>query len=94
MSNPFEILDARLSNIETMLLEIRLKPDSPNHDPQEDEVLDVAQTAKLTKLAKQTIYTLSSTGKLPHYKGPKKIWFLRSEILAWIKSNKKGQTNG
>lgn len=37
---------------------------------------------------KPTFYGLVSTGKIPHYKTGKKLFFLKSEIDEWLKSGK------
>jgi len=51
MNNPFETIDLRLSNIETLLLDIK-------HEPKEDLSIkryDVSEAAKIARVSKQTI---------------------------------------
>jgi hypothetical protein len=55
MNNPFETIDARLSNIENLLLD--LKHSSNGHFPTEvEELLTVKQAADFLSLSVQTIY--------------------------------------
>lgn len=50
------------------------------------EVLDIDEAAILTGLTKQTLYTLSRTRQIPHYKsrGGKKSYFKKSELNEWM----------
>lgn len=54
----------------------------------EEEILTIDEAAKFLKLAKQTIYQLTSKKALPFYKLNKRIYFKRSELLALIESGK------
>ena len=60
----------------------------PNAEPV-PELMDTAEVAKLTGYSKQTIYQLTSTGKIPFHRpehGGRKIVFKRSEILEWMQA--------
>ena len=50
------------------------------------EVLDIDEAAIITGLTKQTLYTLSRTRQIPHYKskGGKKSYFKKSELIEWM----------
>jgi hypothetical protein len=55
-----------------------------------DEIDDwggIELAMEVTKLKKQTIYGLTCGEKIPHYKKGKKLYFSRSELLIWIKSD-------
>lgn len=52
------------------------------------EILWMDDAAQLLNLAKPTIYGLLSKGKLPHYKRGRKVYFLRSELEAWMMKGK------
>lgn len=51
---------------------------------QVEEVLDIDGVAHLTKLAKSSIYQLTSMRMIPFYRKGKRLYFKRSEILAWL----------
>lgn len=55
----------------------------------ESEFLSIEETAKLIKLAKPTIYGLVHKKAIPHHKKGKRLYFLKSELLEWIKSGKR-----
>lgn len=52
------------------------------------QILWMDEAAKFLNLAKPTIYGLLSKGKLPHYKRGRKVYFLRSELEAWLMTGK------
>lgn len=51
-------------------------------------VLNINEVCTLTGLSKSTIYKLTMTGKIPHYKQAKHLYFDRIEIESWLKSNR------
>ena len=53
------------------------------------EVLQINDVITLLGLARQTIYGLTSRRAIPFYKRNKKLYFKRSEILAWIEEGRK-----
>jgi excisionase family DNA binding protein len=84
-TNPFDTIDSRLSNIENLLLDLKLKPqDSKNHN--EDVWFDLTELCNYLpdKPKKPTVYAWVSTNTIPCYKGKKKLRFLKSEIDAWL----------
>jgi excisionase family DNA binding protein len=88
MTNPFEVIDARLSNIENLLLDIKHKPDPGNH-PESDNILSIEQAANFLNLSKLTLYGKVSRRELPVSKRGKRLYFLRSELEQYIKSGHK-----
>lgn len=89
MNNPFEIIEARLSNIESLLLNLKhsfleQKPESVS-----ESLLTVKQTAELLSLSVPTIYTLISKGEIPVMKRSKRCYFSKSEILEYLKAGRK-----
>ena len=87
MENPFEIIDARLSRIENLLL--NLKPLAIENSPEPETVLLIKQVAELIKLSVPTIYGYVSRREIPHYKKGKRLYFFKTEILDWIKEDRK-----
>lgn len=86
--NPFEVLEARLHNIEALLTEIKQQPAAQANQP-EDEVLTVEQAAVFLKLAKQTVYGLISKGQLPVMKRSKRCYFSKAELIAYLKEGRR-----
>ena len=50
-------------------------------------VLNLEEVCQLTGISKSTMYKLTSTREIPHYKKVKHLIFDRLEIEAWMKSN-------
>ena len=67
--------DERLSNIENLLSFQKI-------------VLNINEVSKLTGLSKSTIYKMTCSGMIPHYKKAKHLYFDRIEIENWLKSNR------
>lgn len=51
--------------------------------------LNIDDAAKMIDLAKPTLYGLVHQNKIPYHKKSKRLYFLKSEILDWIKSGKR-----
>jgi predicted DNA-binding transcriptional regulator AlpA len=59
----------------------------------EDDVLDARAACRLTGLSKASLYskTCSKNGEapvLPHFKAGRRIYFRRSELIAWMTANR------
>lgn len=87
MNNPFEVIDARLSNIENLLLD--LKHASTESPTDLNQLLTIQQTGELIKLSVPTIYGYVSRNAIPFSKRGKRLYFSKAEILDWIKEGKK-----
>lgn len=89
MSNPFEIIDTRLSNIESLLLGLK-KSDSFGRSPIEttdrcyfDDALEV------TGLSKSKMYKLTASGEIPCKQFGSRLVFSRKELLEWVERKTK-----
>lgn len=80
MNNPFEEIESRLAKIEKTL-ESMLNPPPP----QVDEFIDVYAVAALLNLKTSTVYTKVHKGELPNHKRNGRLYFLKSEIIDYIK---------
>ena len=58
MNNPFETINQRLSNIETLLLDIKHKP----VEVKKPENLTVKETAKFLKVSEQSVHNYIKRG--------------------------------
>tara|TARA_R110002050_G_scaffold102384_2_gene210927 strand:+ start:9030 stop:9311 length:282 start_codon:yes stop_codon:yes gene_type:complete len=52
------------------------------------KVLNIREVCTLTGLSKSTIYKLTMSGRIPHYKQAKHLYFDRVEIENWLKENR------
>lgn len=89
MNNPFEVIDARLSNIETMLLNLKQEPNPITTTPQSDEILRIEQASKLLNLSKSTIYGYVRKSEIPVSKKGKHLYFSKNDLLQWVKEGKR-----
>lgn len=88
ITNPFQEISDRLERIEHYLN--ALKREEPPHANPEDELpITISDCASITNLAIPTIYGLVHRRRIPSYRQGKKLYFLRSEILAWIKDGRR-----
>lgn len=85
MSNPFESIDARLSNIENLILDLKHPPKSQEKNK---DLLTVEDAAKFLSLTTPTIYSKVSKGELPFMKRSKRLYFSREELTSYIKGGK------
>lgn len=89
MINPFEVIEARLNNIETLLLDLKHTPKEHGEQPETGELLTVQDTAKFLSLSVPTIYTLISKGELPVMKRSKRCYFSKVELINYLKQGRK-----
>jgi excisionase family DNA binding protein len=87
MTNPFETIDARLTNIESLILSI--KHQSTQETPEKDELLTVQETAKFLHLSVPTIYSLISKSAIPSMKRSKRCYFLKADLIEYLKKGTK-----
>jgi excisionase family DNA binding protein len=91
--NPFAVIDRRLENIETLLLEIKHGSQNNNQPPtgsDSDELLTVRQTADFLDLTPASIYGLVHAGKIPGAcKRGKRLYFSKQELTDWVKAGRK-----
>ena len=87
MTNPFESIDARLTNIESLILSIKHQSTQPN--PEKDELLTVQEAAKFLHLSVPTIYCLISKSAIPSMKRSKRCYFLKADLIEYLKKGTK-----
>lgn len=82
MNNPFELINSRLSNIESLLIEIKHGPDNePRPTDQPEQLLTIQEAAKFLSLSVPTMYSKVSRSEIPSRKAGKRLYFLRSELM-------------
>lgn len=57
--------------------------------PEADQLLNMREAAAFLNLKPYTIYGMVSRGEIPVNKKGKKLMFLRSELLDWVKSGRR-----
>ncbi len=76
MTNPFETLNSRLANIETLLLEIKHKP----KEEEKPENLTVKETAEVLKVSEQTVHSYIKKGFIPARKMGRVLLIKRTDL--------------
>jgi excisionase family DNA binding protein len=90
MNNPFEVIEARLSSIESLILDLKHKPTKVEPTEQPEQLLTVQEAANLLHLTVPTIYSKHCKGELPGVcKQGKRLYFDRQTIIDWIKQGRK-----
>lgn len=88
MSNPFDLIDARLSNIESLLIDLKFPAPSA---PDPDRWMTLLELCDYLpeKPKPQTVYAWVSLRQIPVNKTSKRLNFLKSEIDNWLKSGRR-----
>lgn len=82
MQNPFQVLDNRLSNIESLLLDIKHKAPTPSAPNDAEEYLTREETAKLLKCSLPTLWEWTRKDLLQSYRIGNKVRYKRSEVMS------------
>ena len=89
MRNPFESLEVRLSNIESLILDLKHQAKETSTTLPKEQFLNVQETANFLKLSVPTIYSKVSKGELPVFKRSKRLYFTLSELTDYLKTGRK-----
>jgi excisionase family DNA binding protein len=90
MNNPFELIEARLSSIENLLLDIKHQPQG-TPQPQPERKYSAPETAEYLGINISTLYIKVSKGELPACKAPgsKRLFFFEKDLENYLKSGRK-----
>lgn len=88
MYNPFEMLHIRLERLEALIID-RLPLGGVQPFTPELGGLPLAQ--EITRLSKARIYALVSARAIPHSKRGNKLYFSRTELLAWVAAGSRAE---
>lgn len=81
MTNPFEQIDARLSNIESLLLQIKHHPNEPIEAvAPKGRMYRVKAAAKFFGIEEATLYIMTSKKKIPFYNKDGHIFLFESDL--------------
>lgn len=89
MNNPFELIEARLSTIESLILDIKQQPKTVESSKQPEQLLTVQEAAQFLNLSVPTIYSKVSKGELPVMKRSKRLYFSSTELMQYLKAGRK-----
>ena len=89
MNNPFEAIEARLSSIENLILDLKHKPQTVEPTEQVEQFLTIQEAAEFLSLTVPTMYSKVSKSELPVMKRGKRLYFSRIELLNYIKDGRK-----
>ncbi|HEX7414178.1 MAG TPA: helix-turn-helix domain-containing protein [Bacteroidia bacterium] len=80
MNNPFETIDARLSNIENLLLDLKHTSKDPEGQPEADKLLTIKEAGAFLHLSVPTLYGYVSRAAIPVSKQGKRLYFSKQEL--------------
>ena len=89
MNNPFEVIEARLSSIESLILDLKHQPTEANQTNATEQLLTVQEAAEFLNLKVPTLYTKVSKGELPVMKRSKRLYFSSIQLMQYIKDGTK-----
>ena len=92
MTNPFEVIETRLSNIETLLLDLKHQPQQVEPTALPDQLLTIQQAAELLHLSVPTLYSKVSKREIPCMKQGKRLYFSQKELVEYLKLGRKKTT--
>jgi len=78
----------RLESIEKLILQNIQIPQADS-----DEILTVKGAAELLRLSVATVYVLISKGQLPVMKRSKRCYFLKTDLVNYLKAGRKNTLN-
>ena len=73
--NQLDIILKRLDQIESNLTSEKM-------------ILNIDEVCILTGITKSTMYKLTSTNQIPHYKKIKQLMFDKKEVMEWVKKGR------
>jgi len=79
MSNPFDIIDARLSNIENILLDFRQHISAPP-SIQSDNLITRQEAADTLRVTLPTLHSYTLEGKVKGYRIGRRVLYKKEEI--------------
>ena len=91
MNNPFEVIEARLSRIEDLILDLKHKLQAAEYTDQPERLLTIQEAAEFLSLTVPALGNKVSKGELPVIRGSKSLYFSRTELLEYLKQGHSGK---
>tara|TARA_Y100001937_G_C7132536_1_gene338301 strand:+ start:2790 stop:3125 length:336 start_codon:yes stop_codon:yes gene_type:complete len=89
MNNPFELIDARLSSIENLILDLKHQPIKVESSEKPEKLLTIQEAAEFLNLKVVTLYTKVSKGELPVMKKSKRLYFSSTDLMKYVKQGRR-----
>jgi len=80
--NPFEVFDSRLTEIKSLLVEIRHRKEEPQPTEKSDTYIDQKRVAELLDVSGVSVWEYERKGLLKSYRIGNLKRFLLSEVMA------------
>lgn len=87
MENPFDIINRRLTGIESLLLEI--KHPIPTPGELKNDFLTIEEAASMLSVSVPTVYGYVYKKEIPYMKRRGRLYFDRAEVSEWLKSSRR-----
>ena len=87
MNNPFELIEARLSSIENLLINLN-ECQTTDTTASVDELLTIEQAADFLSLSVPTLYAKTSAKSIPFMKRGKRLYFSRTVLIDYLKEGR------
>lgn len=84
----YELTDKGIEQLAEIIAQKILSGIKQGPSKSEDEILWIDDAVKFLNLAKPTIYGMTSKGTIQFYRRGRKIYFLKSDLEAWLMAGK------
>src|SRR5450759_5342569 len=91
--NTIQEINKRLGNIESLLIDIKSKPDEISNQKDQDEFFTVAEAAGFLKFSVTTMYNLIHEKRIPFMKSRKRCYFLKADLVKYLKQGRQKSLN-
>jgi hypothetical protein len=88
MSNPFEEIEARLTNIENLLIDLKHNPREASPPSEYEEFFTIPEAALFLKVSIPTIYGITSKKLIPFMRRSQRIYFLKTDLVNYLKEGR------
>jgi excisionase family DNA binding protein len=88
-NNPFEVLEDRLINLETLLLDVLQEHKKVIVKDEPQKFIAIDEAATVLHKSKPTVYRLASERRIPSFKNGKSLLFKESDLLAFIEQTRR-----
>ena len=85
----FEGLPMAISSLAEEVKQIKALILETSTNDGHDSLLTIEETSEFLYVKKQTLYSYVSKGLIPHHKRAGRLYFLKNELIDWIKSGNK-----
>jgi excisionase family DNA binding protein len=89
MKNPFELIEARLNSIETLILDLKHQATQPAESSDLRRPMTIQEASAFLNLTVPTLYSKVSKGELPVMKRGKRLYFSQPDLLDYLKQGRR-----